>query len=262
MNTTILLVVSRPDFLSEVISAIELLECDETRTNILCIVNGDLQLYTRVRNIVQGMKFSERLTVHYPGKPPTRFDVPTRRRNITDIHNFARQYVGNSQYVFSIEDDTIVPRHALKSLMRIFVEYPACAFAEGVELGRWNLPYVGAWMTDNIYDPQSISSVEMVPLELGKHLIDRIDAGGLYCALIKGDLYRSHTFDLYDDLGPDINLGITLRQQGYENFIDWNVHCTHLTIDHKKRTQRILPNDGSMVITLVKKHNKEWAITT
>jgi hypothetical protein len=50
-------------------------------------------------------------------------------------------------------------------------------FIEGVELGRWGVPYVGAWRADDVYEPTKFESA--MPQEgptAGS--VEEIDAGG------------------------------------------------------------------------------------
>ncbi len=255
-ETTILLLVSRDDFLQRVLTSIELLECDHTRTNILCIVDGPPELYVKARNIVSDMKYNTRLTVttNQHSAPP-RMDIPTRRQRIADAHNQARGLIAHEHgYIFSVEDDTIVPRLALKRLLAVAGENRAFGMAEGVELGRWGVPYVGAWRVNDIYDVNEIKSIEYKDRNAG---YEEIDAGGLYCALIRADLYKLHEFHAKNGLGPDVNFGIELRQLGFQNFIHWGVHCKHYNKVMGKETI-VEPSDGSQEVTLTKINDVKW----
>ena len=257
MNTIVLLV-SRANYLEKVITALELLECDHTQTNLLCIVDGDPELFLRTRNLVNDTKFNERLTtqLNYPGKSP-RFDIAERRRRIAAAHNQAGELVTHKNgYILSIEDDTVVPRLALEKLLKVASVNRAFGMAEGVELGRWGVPYVGAWRADDIYNPTSIRSLED---SFGPD-IEKIDAGGLYCLLTKTQLYKEHTFYSENGLGPDINFGIALRQLGYDNFIHWGVSCIHFN-DVMGKEITIKPTDPTKIITLIKKSDTKWDAT-
>jgi hypothetical protein len=256
---TILLTVSRDDFLERVISRIELLECRHEDTNFLCIVDGDDALYIRARNLVAGTKFRERLTVRLdsPGDKST-FDIRARRQRIAAAHNQARSLIRHTDgYVFSVEDDTTFGDKALKRLVYVADRTRAFGFAEGVELGRWGVPYIGAWTADDVYDPKEIKSIENV-LEVEMNTpVKRIDAGGLYCTLMKAELYKAHEFTSDNGLGPDINFGISIRQMGYENFLVWQVPCTHhfkkMGVEHK-----ITPMNETKVVTLTKESDTKW----
>jgi hypothetical protein len=128
----------------------------------------------------------------------------------------------------SIEDDTIVPPQALNMLLQDFRENPYAGFIEGVELGRWNDTYVGAWMADDIYEPTVIKTI-MPPEDRATNYLQHIDAGGFFCFMAKRETYVDHNFDTFQNngMGPDAEFGISLRQQGYSNFIDWRIQCIH-----------------------------------
>jgi hypothetical protein len=56
-----------------------------------------------------------------------------------------------------IEDDGVLPGEAL---IRPLADYGVIrsGFIEGVELGRWGIPHVGAWRSDDVYDMQWLES--------------------------------------------------------------------------------------------------------
>ena len=259
-TTTILLIVSRLEFINKVISSIELLECDNNNTNLLCIVDGDNELYVKARNLIMGSKYKNRLTIKFNGgKTASRYNIKERRQRITDIHNYAKTLIEHDDgYIFLIEDDTTFGPLALKKLLKIADSNRAFGLAEGVELGRWGVPYVGGWVLDDIYDPEFIISVDnQIPIIDPTITNSSIDAGGLYCCLIKTFLYKSNVFFCHNGLGPDINLGINLRQQGFENYIAWDVPCWHHYIE-KGELKVINPKEPSTIVTMIKQDEKKW----
>lgn len=257
MTTTIILTVSRHDFLIEVISSLELMKCDPNYTHLLCIVDGDANLFTKVRSLVQGTKFNERLTIQFPSNTPVKkFDFIARRKRITAIHNFAKTQVGNTDYVLLVEDDTIVPSEALRTLNNAIQADPAIVFAEGAEMGRWGVNYIGAWKFDDIYNPTSVTSL---PYESSG--LEYIDAGGFYCSLIEANVYKNHEFEMYESLGPDISMGLKLRQLGYQCVIEFSVACKHLNHDSKGQKQVLLPSMvGDDRTTLKRQNANNWSI--
>jgi hypothetical protein len=148
------------------------------------------------------------------------------------------------EYVFLIEDDGIFSADALRRLLADYQAHPYAGFIEGVELGRWGIPMVGAWRSDDVYGPTMLetvlqSSVGLVDVA-GRHvgyipdkLVEEIDAGGLYACLTKYEHYARHEFQPYEGMafGPDVQWGLSLRQQGYRNFIDWGVAVEHCKPD-------------------------------
>lgn len=255
---TIVLLVSRANYLEKVVTAIELLDCNPRDTNILCIVDGDDRLYIRTRNLIMATKFNQRLTVKLKHSTPfSNLQIANRRQHIAAAHNQARGLIAHKDgYVLSVEDDTIVPKSALHRLMDVAISNRAFAFAEGVELGRWGVPYVGAWTADDIYNPTKITSVQNIyPVPAGQRETN-IDAGGLYCALMRVDVYKQHEFTCANGLGPDLNFGLEARQLGFENFIVWTVPCVHLC--KKVEETSITPDQPSHQVTLTKKNDVKW----
>lgn len=126
----------------------------------------------------------------------------------------------------------------------------------GVELGRWGLPYVGAWRVDNINDTNSISSA---PSRTADGVVEEIDASGLYCALIRSDMYQKHQFYYNNGLGPDVNLGLFLRRNGFKNYIDWSIHVTHLT-SFMGDDIEIPATSKSHAVTLKRTSHNSWQL--
>ena len=217
----------------------------------------------KTRNLAASTKFNQRLTVklNIDGAPKL-LDIQERRRRITAVHNKARELVSHtSGYVFSVEDDTIIPPDALKRLTAVMVNNRACAFVEGVELGRWGVGYVGAWQCDDIYNVAEIRSVPNLYPVSSNQPPSRIDAGGLYCALIRADIYKLHEFYSNNGLGPDINFGIETRQLGFDNYIEWRVPCRHLYLK-MGREESITPREESRVVTMRKENDKKWRVVS
>jgi len=259
---TIVLTVSRSDYLEKVITAIELLECNENETKILCIVDGNEDLYLKTRNLVNDMKYIERLTIRAKlDDNRSRIDIPTRRNRITAIHNQVREHINQvGGYILSIEDDTTFNSNALQKLLYLAGRTRAFGMAEGVEVGRWSVPYIGAWRADDIYDTNQLISVENInPVAIGQPP-SNIDAGGLYFALINADLYKQHEFTCDNGLGPDVNFGLENRKLGYENFIVWQVPCVH----HNSVMGEYItlsPQDPTKVVTMTKQTANKWYVS-
>jgi hypothetical protein len=254
-TTTIVLLASRNQHLLKVFASLELLECDRERTSLLAFVDGEADVFLTTRNLVEQSKFSERLCVQgeIPG-PRREFSINTRRRRIAAIHNEIRKLIKPCEYVFLIEDDGVLPAHALSRLMADYQAHPYAGFIEGVELGRWGIPHVGAWRADDVYDTKRLESAMPARPELlneagsaiGRvpdEVVEEIDAGGLYACLTRYRHYVDHEFQPYEGcaFGPDIEWGIALRRQGYRNYLDWSVAVEHCRPDgtstHPRQTQ-------------------------
>jgi len=182
--------------------------------------------------------------------------IPQRRWHISAIHNQMKKLIGDDiDWIFSIEDDGILPTNALESLINDVKSQPNVGLVSGAELGRWGIPYVGAWRVDDINNTQKITSMES---KVGTQLVEEIDACGLYCALIRADLYKLHDFSSDNGLGPDINLALDIRRCGFQNYIDWFVPVTHIT-EKNGQTVQIPATNTAMVVNLTPLGNsRSW----
>lgn len=248
-RVTIFMPVSRRDHLPRVFASLELLDCQAENTNLLVVVDGDNNLFIEVRNMVEMSRFGQRLCLQFKSKHTLKqYGIQERRLRISDIHNFAKQHIQDCEYVFGLEDDTIIPPDTLRKLLRNYGIYPFAGFIEGIEMGRWGIPYIGAWTVDDVYNPQKIEST---PLKKGIH---EIDSGGFYCFITKRDFYVSHNFKPYgengsNDLGPDVDYGITLRKMGLLNYADYSIKCAHKKGDGELNFNNTEPR----IVTFVKK---------
>lgn len=263
----IFLPVSRSDHLQPLFNSLERLECDSSKTRLFTYVDGDRALYDEVTDLVGASKFLAPRCIHRPQNPKqkiSKFSRDDRRHRIAAIWNEARSLVGPCSYVMGIEDDTIVPPHALQYLLDGYAAHPHAGLIEGVELGRWGITHVGAWIADDVYEPTRIESAlppnrDDVEPGLGwVPSLQNIDAGGFYCYLTKREHFVGHDYKPYEDiLGPDFDFGLSLRQQGYRNYIDWSVQCKHLLDDGRFLTVR---NTTVQQYTLTKREGR-WRQT-
>lgn len=237
-TTTIVLPISRPEHLHKLFVSLEELQCDTDRTSLLAYVDGGDELYLTARNYVEQSRFKERLCVkaQLPGERRA-FSINARRRRIAAIHNAVRELLEPCDYVFLIEDDGLLPADALSRLLMGYVAYPHAGFIEGMELGRWGIPHVGAWRADDVYEPRQLVSA------MPRNGVEQIDAGGFYACLTPYEHYAKHEFAPYTGMafGPDVEYGIWLRQQGYRNYIDWSVNVLHYQQDGKLLNMRTTP---------------------
>jgi glycosyltransferase involved in cell wall biosynthesis len=221
MQITTILPVSRVQYLDRVLETLN--KQTHKPQSLIVIFDGNDEDYLAVRNKVVGQPYQQVLCVRSNNTQPA-FSIPERREHIANIHNQARDLIGDADWVFSVEDDGLLPPNALQRLVSAIS--PDIGMVTGVELGRWGVPYVGAWRVDDIYNPTRVTSMANKTRTDER---EEIDGCGLYCGLIRANLYKSHYFDAHNGLGPDVNLGLYLRQQGYKNYIDWGIPVTHLT---------------------------------
>ncbi len=250
-RTTLILPISRSDYIDEFITSIELLDCDIHKISLLAIIDGDTNLYIKVRNRFNELKYHEKLVVHYKSNQiKSNYDVLARRIRIADIHNFAREYVKNTEYVMVVEDDTIVPRDAYKKLYNHYITRDLYAgFVQGVEVGRWGIKYLGAWLVDDIYNPKNITSTKL------EKDIKQVDAGGFYCFMTKSEYYINHNFKPFDNngLGPDVDYGLEMRRLGLQNYTDYSIKCIHKTKDEDIKVKEDIDT-----LMMVKNESGRW----
>ncbi len=224
MKITTVLPVSRTQYLDRVLESL----ANQTHKpdNLIISFDGNENEYLVVRNKVVEFKLTNVLCVLSPNTREA-FTIPERRVHIVNIHNQVKELIEEADWIFSIEDDGVLPLDAVERLVKGVETQKDVGMITGVELGRWGVPYVGAWHVDNVHEPTKITSLEN---HAGEELIEEIDGCGLYCTLIRADYYKKHTFFTNNGLGPDVNLGFFLRQNGLRNYIDWAIPVTHITL--------------------------------
>ncbi len=260
MVVTIIMPVSRLDYLKRIFAQLEMLSCDAQFTNLLVYVDGDMELFDKTRNYVVQSKFAQKLCVYRRKGLADPSSVRRRRKRIAEIHNELKTMIGECDYIFSVEDDTLFPPNALQKLMQAYVYNPHAGFITGVQIGRWGYTTPGIWRVDNPYDVKWVQSllppIPQKPIDPRIDTIQEIDASGLYCLLTKREHYMSCTFEPFEDqLGPDFSFGIHLRKEGYKNYVDWSVNTAHLT----KRGEIKVYNITLQQLTMTKT-NDTWRV--
>lgn len=251
MKITTILPVSRIKYLDRVLDS--LLEQTYEIESLIVVFDGPDSEFVEVRNKIAELYIENKLCVTSQDTRPA-FTIPERRWHIVRIHNQIRDLIGDCDWVFSVEDDGILPEDALERLVEGTKNYENVGMITGVELGRWGVPYVGAWRVDDIHEPTQVTSLESA---VNSGTAEEIDGCGLYCALIRADKYKEHVFDTRNGLGPDVNLGLYLRQQGYKNYINWDIPITHLT-DRMGQEIEIPATTPARTITLTLSRNGVW----
>lgn len=249
MKINIIMPVSRPDFLKRIFAQLDMMPCDNENTNIVTYVDGNQPLFEIARHLTVNSKFKERLC-HYRAKGvPNVGSVKRHRQRIADVHNEIKYLIGECDYVFLLEDDTLPPLNMLDRLTQLYAEYPFAGFISGIEIGRWGYEMIGAWRANEIYTPTELTTVPR-----GEGLV-QVDAAGLYASLVRRETYMKHFFKPFEDiLGPDVDFGLSLRRQGLNNYIDYGLPCKHLT----KRGEITLEK-ANIVQVQVKKEAHAWS---
>lgn len=246
---TIVLPISRPYFLQSVFNHLEYVLCDPKEVSLLTYVDGDQRLYEKARNLTVNSRFNQKLCVYRAKGQPSAGSVKRRRKRIADIHNELKQYINDSDYIFCLEDDTLIPPQTISNLYKKITESVGIGFVSGVELGRWGYKHIGAWEVDDVYDTNIFTSI---PHGQG---IRKVDAAGMYCCMINSVFYLRHHFEPFEDVaGPDVNFGLYLRRQGLTNYVDYSIKCTHLSLK-----EEIKYDPNYIVQVELKREDTRWS---
>lgn len=247
MDITIVLPVSRENFLKQVFTNLEFMDCDREHTHLLVYVDGDPRLYEAARRYTVNSKFSQKLCIYRSKGLPNPNSVIRRRQRIAAIHNELKTLINPCDYIFMLEDDTLFPNNTIQKLVKNYAMYPYAGFISAMELGRWGVAYIGGWKVNDPYDIHEIKSIDD-----GNDLIE-VDAAGFYCQFTTYKNYINYEFAPFENLlGPDFNFGITLRRQGYKNYIDQSIKCRHLTL----KGEVAFGKDDITGVTYTKEGNK------
>lgn len=252
--------ISRMRYIDRVLRS---LENQTLKPKILCVIVDkklDPAEDKRLKELLD--KLTMRVVI---GKSPNErvgSGIEERRQNISNLHNSFQDLIGHAMYglspeeffeyrwVFSLEDDGILPPDAIERLVSVATEKHAC-LVSGVELGRWGLPYVGAWKADDCKNPQKITSMKR------GDSVEEIDASGLYCMLVHLIHYMRHHFHCDNGLGPDVNFGLDFKSRGGKSYINWDVKVTHLTRDFDGEKE--IPADSESHQVELFKNGSEWS---
>lgn len=239
-ETIIILPVSRPDFLQKIFASLEMLDIEGWLINILVIVDGNHDLYDKCLNFTMNSKFGVKECIYFKSHgQPDPANIKKRRKRIGEIHQQAKAHIlGNStnltppEYVFLIEDDSPVPPNTLTILKRGLRDHRTGA-SSALQLGRWGLPYIGAWKVNDVYNITEINSFSMdkindsVATSRDRTLL--ADAVGFYCMLCRWKVYKDILIEPFDDvLGPDFKFCIELRRIGFLLRVMLDIHIPHL----------------------------------
>lgn len=153
------------------------------------------------------------------------YDVPERRDRIVTMKKNSVQMIGDSEYVFCLEDDTFVEPDTFKRLLGLIEDKPGVGVVSGVEVGRWNIPVYGVWKIDPLDKPTKVST--MPHKDSG---IQEVDGLGWYCYITPTKLYKEADYHYEAEcIGPDVAFTLDLRRRGYKALADWSIKCKHVS---------------------------------
>ena len=225
-RVVILVLLSRKWRVEETINQLNNLQTGKYRKSVTVIVDNpgiDVDYFK------SKLKFKSKKVIRSGLKRISAINIPTRRQRIIDLLELAKNYINGKGYLFILEDDTGIKSD---TLLQLEADYQMLSnkmlkvgVVSGLQAGRWGVKMIGAWMVDNINDPYIYRTVKY---DTSNRKFQEVDATGLYCLITKINTFKSVTFR-QNFFGADVNFGIDLRRQGYRNYVDWRVRCTHIT---------------------------------
>lgn len=231
---------SRPDTLSKWIKNLDEIEMPRDVIEAVFLVdNTALDGYEQLTKLEGFHSLNVHLTGVEPGSPT---NTTARRKRITENMTMLQKLVGDSTFVFGLEDDTFPPKDAFTKLYAKITDKNV-GFVSGVEVGRWDIPYVGAWKMD-----EHRGSGELHSIPYRESHTQQVDAAGLYCYVTRTRHFKRAKFsDNY--FGPDINYVLSLRKKKLICYVDWDVKCGHLV---EKTNRMLYPDENCALVSLVK----------
>ena len=219
--------ICREWFLPKYLENLAELKFPERTEAVVYIDTRDAAFYNRVIDgfKAQGDKFCGLTFIFSDELPlPERGIVEDRRKRIIEIHKRSRQHFADSHITFGQEDDMILPADTFKRLLRHMIFDAKIGFIQGVALGRWKMPYIGAWLVK--FGPLSIEEISTVPYQEGGLM--EIQGGGWYCfaiytSFVKNAFYKSDG----DCLGPDMQFCLDIVKKGFKAYADFDIICEH-----------------------------------
>lgn len=204
-----------------------------------------------------GLSFSLLIDEH----PQT--EMEDRRRRIAQNQNLLQGYIlsmiaakdnglMNFDYIIQIEGDTVLKEDTIENLTNSF-EYqkrqdPKIGYMSASTVGRHGIYHIGAW---NITEDK----IESINHKLKG--IQKVDGTGLYCLVTTPDIFIKGHCDWKDEkYGPDVVWGLSLKELGYNIYIDLDIQVGHRMI-RKGKESVLWPKDKVENIRFYKEGN-DW----
>lgn len=224
---------------------------------LVCIDNAEIT-HHYVRNAFEKWEIPLKYRIITTGKYPVgEVNMARRRDRITEMLTFAQGHINDTDYVFMVEDDTVIESGTLHAL---YASHEACenagmkvGFVEGVQVGRHGYRMIGAWRVDDLEKPTVMQTIPYNPIDL----LEKIDGGGLYCFIVRTPLFKAHKWYWeHECFSVDVTFGIELRKKGYQNVIDWSVHTGHAQND----ALPLYPSDRCVVVRYEVQPEGHWLL--
>lgn len=244
MRISIVVTFSRPECADLVRKNLLDLDLGDHEVELLIMVDGNAEFPTD--ELFD--KYPE-LTKHVMerGKPVTQ-NIPQVRSRIAHVRNESRELVGDTDFVFSFEDDMELPKNAMIKLHDHM--YQDFGLVSGIQVGRHSRRILGAWKVDNHQFPKEGYSLGRSDLT---EPLTEVDATGMYCYITPTNLYKEATYGWNEPFGPDVWYGLWLRTQGYSNYVDPTIICPHRSGD-----KTYVPDNDTIKLKIYQNQRGQW----
>lgn len=256
-KVTVFLPISRDWRIQTMAEQLSRLDYAGIQTDIVAVIDNKDISEQQFRNAFAKYEVPGNIVaVHCTGNPgASEANVGRRRERIMNVWNQAAKLIPeDSELVFTVEDDTELPKAALKALVEDYQNLEAngakVGLVSGIQVGRWGFKMIGAWRVD---DPANLKVAETVPFTYTK-ILDKVDAAGFYCFITPRHLFVSAEYT-FNQFGADVNYGLEARRKGFQNYIDWTIKTGHV-MQHKT-----LYPDESVVVVKYELKDGEWVRT-
>jgi hypothetical protein len=165
----------------------------------------------------------------YIDKQPATGIEARRKRIARNQQLLKRMMLGHDvyDYVIQIEGDSVLEPDTFKKMIKLaqflHKRNDSFGYLSGVQIGRHGLYCIGAWhVAANRRKFQSINH-KLTGLQ-------KVDATGFYCFIAPYSVWmRGMSWWEGERWGPDVNYGLSLREQGFTLYVDMDLQIPHAT---------------------------------
>lgn len=225
---TVYIPFTRPESVEPFFNDLRTIGIDLSLINLAITVDrGEIegvQIYEKIMKEMNTFNYRKFLVIRNQDHRVNEVNIGVRRERIAEIHNQVKPLIAelDGEYVLGLEDDTSFTNLNVTRLIEKLQE-PNVGLVTAYEAGRWYKKIIGVWQFDNVDDPKSCWTC------LPSYDFESIDAAGFYAYVTPTDLFLAHNYNTesWQPWGPDVNYGFWLRQNGYDNYVDWSQPCNH-----------------------------------
>lgn len=220
MKFSVVVLVSRPEYLNTVTENLEKLELPGSSELVVMIDNSNIGDSFVTEEIKKRFYATTIKNISHT-KPPSGAS-PQARNRISQVRNESKPLVGDTHYVFSFEDDTVIPADAFMKLSMNIDD--KTGVISGVQVGRHTEKIIGAWFADHYWFPSEFTT-------LGKNEITTplvsVSGTGMYCYITPTKTYKEAQYGWHMPVGPDVWYGLFCLSKGLTVRVDQSVVCGH-----------------------------------